>query len=86
MTGGGLGDSEQPLYPALDVAQKGHLMPMWELKPVDLEHPDWNAGAHRGTALTRASDEQRARQIAENSGAAFIRFASEMAWTSWFDL
>lgn len=39
-------------------------MPVWQLTPIDLSDPNWEASAHRGVAVVRAPDETAARVAA----------------------
>ncbi|HWE18078.1 MAG TPA: BON domain-containing protein [Hyphomicrobiaceae bacterium] len=42
-------------------------MPIWQLSPVDLSDPNWEASSHRGTAIVRAPDEKTARETAQSA-------------------
>ena len=42
-------------------------MAVWMLTPVDLDDPNWEASSHRGPAIVRAPDEQKARETAERA-------------------
>ena len=42
-------------------------MPLWELTPVDLLDPDWEASSHRGRVIVRAPHEAVARDEAEKA-------------------
>ena len=39
-------------------------MPIWLLTPVDLDDPNWEASSHRGPAVVRAPNEDKARAVA----------------------
>lgn len=39
-------------------------MPIWELTPIDSNHPNWRASMHTKPAVIRAPSEERAREIA----------------------
>lgn len=49
-------------------------MPVWELIPVDLLDPDWEASSHRGRIIVRAPDEDAARDEAEKAFGVKTRF------------
>jgi hypothetical protein len=42
-------------------------MPIWKLIPLDLTDPDWEASSHRGLAIVRATDEEAARDAAQDA-------------------
>jgi len=42
-------------------------MPVWQLSPVDLSDPNWEASSHRGMAIVRAPDEKTARKVAQSA-------------------
>ena len=42
-------------------------MPLWQLKPVDLTDPNWDASAYRGIAIVRAGNEGLARKAAQDA-------------------
>ncbi len=39
-------------------------MALWELTPINLDHPRWEAGAYKGTVTVRAPNETAARRAA----------------------
>jgi len=39
-------------------------VPIWKLEPVNLESEHWATSTHKGTAIVRASDPERARDVA----------------------
>jgi hypothetical protein len=39
-------------------------MPVWKLKPVNLDSPHWRASIYKGEVIVRASDEHDARNQA----------------------
>ena len=49
-------------------------MPIWQLSPVDLSDPNWEASSHRGTAIVRAPDEKTAREAAQSAFGVATRF------------
>ena len=49
-------------------------MPLWELTPVDLLDPDWEASSHRGNVIVRAPREEVARDEAEKAFGVKTRF------------
>jgi osmotically-inducible protein OsmY len=49
-------------------------MPIWQLSPVDLSDPSWEASSHRGTAIVRAPDEKTAREVAQSAFGVATRF------------
>lgn len=49
-------------------------MPLWELTPVDLLDPDWEASSHRGRVIVRAPHEAVARNEAEKAFGVKTRF------------
>ena len=49
-------------------------MPLWELTPVDLLDPNWEASAHKGRVVVRALDEAAARNEAEKAFGVKTRF------------
>jgi osmotically-inducible protein OsmY len=49
-------------------------MPIWQLAPVDLSDPNWEASSHRGTAIVRAPDEKTAREVAQAAFGVATRF------------
>ena len=42
-------------------------MPIWQLTPIDLDDPSWEASSHRGPAIIRAASEGAAREIAQEA-------------------
>lgn len=42
-------------------------MPIWKLEPVDLNSEHWATSTHRGAAIVRAANEQRARAVATSA-------------------
>jgi osmotically-inducible protein OsmY len=42
-------------------------MAIWQLSPIDLSDPNWEASSHRGTAIVRAPDEKTAREVAQSA-------------------
>lgn len=50
-------------------------MPLWQLTPVDLRDPDWEASSHRGMAVVRAPHERDARDAAEKAFGVKTRFS-----------
>ena len=42
-------------------------MAIWQLSPVDLSDPNWEASSHRGPAIVRAPDEKTAREVAQTA-------------------
>ena len=42
-------------------------MAIWQLSPVDLDDPNWQASSHRGSAIVRAPDERTAREVARQA-------------------
>jgi hypothetical protein len=42
-------------------------MTIWQLSPVDLSDPNWQASSHRGPAIVRAPDEKTARDVAQSA-------------------
>ena len=50
-------------------------MPIWELRPVDLTDPNWEASTYRGKAVVRARSERLARETAERAFGVKTRFA-----------
>lgn len=49
-------------------------MAIWQLTPVDLSDPNWQASSHRGPAIVRAPDEQSARELAQSAFGVATRF------------
>jgi osmotically-inducible protein OsmY len=49
-------------------------MPIWQLSPVDLADPSWEASSHRGPAIVRAPDEKTARELAQAAFGVATRF------------
>lgn len=49
-------------------------MPVWELTPVDLLDPDWEASSHQGRVVVRAPHEKDARDEAEKAFGVKTRF------------
>lgn len=49
-------------------------MPLWELIPVDLLDPNWEASSHQGRVVVRALDEDAARDEAEKAFGVKTRF------------
>ena len=49
-------------------------MPLWELTPVNLLDPDWEASSHRGRVVVRAPREAVARDEAEKAFGVKTRF------------
>jgi hypothetical protein len=49
-------------------------MPLWELTPVDLLDPNWEASSHRGRVIVRAVNEDAARDKAERAFGVKTRF------------
>jgi osmotically-inducible protein OsmY len=49
-------------------------MPIWQLSPVDLSDPNWQASSHRGPAIVRAPDEKTARDVAHSAFGVTMRF------------
>ena len=49
-------------------------MPIWQLSPVDLSDPNWEASSHRGPAIVRAPDEKSARGVAQSAFGVATRF------------
>ncbi len=49
-------------------------MPIWELTPVDLLDPNWEASAHKGKVVVRALHEEAARSAAEKAFGVKTRF------------
>jgi osmotically-inducible protein OsmY len=49
-------------------------MPIWQLSPVDLSDPNWEASSHRGTVIVRAPDEKTAREAAQSAFGVATRF------------
>jgi osmotically-inducible protein OsmY len=49
-------------------------MPIWQLSPVDLSDPNWEASSHRGPAIVRAPDEKTAREAAQSAFGVTTRF------------
>ncbi len=49
-------------------------MPIWQLSPVDLSDPSWEASSHRGSAIVRAPDEKTAREVAQSAFGVATRF------------
>jgi osmotically-inducible protein OsmY len=49
-------------------------MPIWQLSPVDLADPNWEASSHRGPAIVRAPDEKSAREVAQSAFGVTTRF------------
>lgn len=49
-------------------------MPLWELTPVDLLDPNWEASSHRGKVIVRAPHEEVARDEAEKALGVKTRF------------
>jgi hypothetical protein len=49
-------------------------MPIWELKPLEPDDPNWEASTHRGRVLVRARDENAARAAAQKAFGAKTRF------------
>jgi hypothetical protein len=42
-------------------------MAVWKLKPINLNHRDWEASTYRGEVFVRATSEKRSRQIATSA-------------------
>lgn len=53
-------------------------MPIWRLSPIDLSDRNWEASSHRGQVVVRASNEDEARDLAEDAFAVKTRFAPGM--------
>jgi osmotically-inducible protein OsmY len=49
-------------------------MPIWQLSPVNLSDPSWEASSHRGAAIVRAPDEKSAREVAQSAFGVATRF------------
>lgn len=49
-------------------------MPLWELIPVDLLDPNWEASSHQGRVVVRALNEDAARNEAEKAFGVKTRF------------
>jgi osmotically-inducible protein OsmY len=49
-------------------------MAIWQLSPVDLSDPNWEASSHRGPAVVRAPDEKTAREAAQSAFGVTTRF------------
>ena len=49
-------------------------MPLWELTPVDLLDPNWEASAYQGRVVVRAAREEVARDEAEKAFGVKTRF------------
>jgi osmotically-inducible protein OsmY len=49
-------------------------MAIWQLSPVDLSDPNWEASSHRGSAIVRAPDEKSAREVAQSAFGVATRF------------
>lgn len=49
-------------------------MAIWQLSPVDLSDPSWEASSHRGAAVVRAPDEKTARDVAQSAFGVQTRF------------
>jgi osmotically-inducible protein OsmY len=49
-------------------------MTIWQLSPVDLSDPNWQASSHRGPAIVRAPDEKTARKLAQSAFGVETRF------------
>jgi osmotically-inducible protein OsmY len=49
-------------------------MAIWQLSPVDLSDPNWEASSHRGSAIVRAPDEKTAREAAQSAFGVQTRF------------
>lgn len=50
-------------------------MPLWQLTPVDLRDPAWEASSHRGMVVVRAPHEKDARHAAEEAFGVKTRFS-----------
>lgn len=46
------------------VFERGSTMPVWVLTPLDLDDPNWAVSSHRGPAVVRAPNEEKARAVA----------------------
>jgi osmotically-inducible protein OsmY len=49
-------------------------MAIWQLSPVDLSDPNWEASSHRGPVIVRAPDEKMAREAAQSAFGVPTRF------------
>ena len=49
-------------------------MAIWQLSPIDLSDPSWEASSHRGVAIVRAPDEETARYVAQSAFGVMTRF------------
>jgi Flp pilus assembly protein TadD len=49
-------------------------MVLWELRPVDLADPNWEASSYRGVAIVRARSENAARRAAQDAFGVKTRF------------
>jgi hypothetical protein len=49
-------------------------MTVWQLTPIDLLDPNWEASSHRGRVLVRARSEAAARALAAKSFTVATRF------------
>jgi hypothetical protein len=50
------------------------MMAVWQLIPIDLLDPNWEASSHRGTVLVRARSKAAARALAAESFTIATRF------------
>ena len=63
-------------------------MKIWKLTPVDLEFAGWCCSIHKGDAIVRAEDEQKARRIATQQFGVIAEKVSscqETPHNPWFD-
>jgi hypothetical protein len=49
-------------------------MALWELRPVDLTDPNWEASSYRGIVIVRARNENAARRAAQDAFGVKTRF------------
>jgi hypothetical protein len=49
-------------------------MRLWQLQPIDLADPSWEASSYRGKVIVRARDEEAAREVAATAFDVKTRF------------
>jgi hypothetical protein len=49
-------------------------MALWQLRPIDLTDPNWEASTYRGIAIVRARNENAARRAAQGAFGVKTRF------------